>query len=88
MDVLVAAGRRWRSVSDSIREEMDPRRFDAYLDAVAAFPVDVPRHSDGQPDWRALPIESIRVRRWASGDLRCLPFTPTRSSQCATCSRE
>lgn len=64
MDVLVAAGRRWRSVSDSIREEMDPRRFDAYLDAVAAFPVDVPRHSDGQPDWRALPIESIRVRRW------------------------
>src|SRR4051812_16977439 len=44
---------------------MAPARYDAYLDAVAAFPSELPRSADGRVDWTALPIEAIRTRRWS-----------------------
>jgi hypothetical protein len=65
---LVEANRRRRTVLDTINEELNLARLDAYLDAVACFPAELPRLANGRPNWDALPIEAIRVRRW--GDRR------------------
>lgn len=51
-------------VRDVVAEEMSQGRLDAALDAMAAFPVEPVRGSDGEIDHKALPTESIRVRRW------------------------
>lgn len=65
LNELRSAACRRRAVVDAIGDEMAPDRFDAYLDAVGQFPLELPRRGDGQPDCQALPIEAIRVRRWA-----------------------
>ena len=65
---LIEANRRRRSVIDTIHEELRLSRLDDYLEAVACFPEELPRRADGRPDWKALPIEAIRVRHW--GDRR------------------
>lgn len=65
---LIEANRRRRLVIDTVHEELSLARLDAYLDAVASFPSELPRREDGRADWKALPIEAIRVRHW--GDRR------------------
>lgn len=61
---VIEANRRRRAVIATIHEQLNPQRLDDYLDAVACFPTELPRRPDGRPDWKALPIEAIRVRHW------------------------
>lgn len=61
---LIAANRRHKQVVETVHDQMRLSLLDDYLDAVAAFPTELPRLENGKIDWKALPIEAIRVRHW------------------------